>query len=294
LARFGHFSRLRCDRPRPAAQASGFLGGVALPLQPQPGIVVEFPIIEIGVPGEIIVKKLLFATVSVIAISATSAYAADMAVKAPPPPPLPAVYDWSGFYVGVNGGGGWSSNDWLSLTAPVIGQSVGSNTGSGGVAGGQFGWRTQAGSLVWGVDFMGDWANIKGSNTDLINNTFVDTNTMQHFGIFSATAGWAMNNVLVYVKGGGAWTGNAYRTASTTTASTATDTRWGGALGAGLEYGLTANWTIAVEYDHLFMGSVDNTYSGTGGGGVVRNTQDADLVTARINYKFGGPVVARY
>ncbi|MGO9358613.1 MAG: outer membrane protein [Xanthobacteraceae bacterium] len=237
-------------------------------------------------------KKLVLA-VSALALSAVSASAADLAprpyVKAPM---APAVYDWSGFYIGVNGGGGWSSNTWSSLDVPTVGQILGSNTGSGGVAGGQFGWRTQAGSLVWGVDFMGDWANIKGSNTDLINNTFVDTNTMQHFGILAATAGWAMNNALLYVKAGGAWTGNAYNSTSAAAVFTSTDTRWGAALGAGLEYGFTPNWSIAVEYDHLFMGSVDNAYNA--GAANIRNSQDADIVTARVNYRFGGPVVARY
>ncbi len=244
-------------------------------------------------------KKLVLA-VSALALSAVSASAADLAARPYTKAPMMApVYDWSGFYVGVNGGGGWSSDTWGSATAPTIGQILGSHTGSGGVAGGQFGWRTQAGSLVWGFDFMGDWANIKGSNTDLINNTFVDSDTIQHFGILAATAGWAINNVLLYAKAGGAWTGNAYNSSQPLAPGavfTATDTRWGGALGAGLEYGITQNWTVAVEYDHLFMGSVNNTYTNAATGGVVtiRNTQDVDLITARINYKFGGPVVARY
>ena len=79
------------------------------------------------------------------------------------------------------------------------------------------------------------------------------------------------------------------------------ETRWGAAVGAGLEYGLTANWTVGVEYNHLFMGNRDVTMTSTGtiaaAGAFVRTDrirQDVDIVTARINYKFGGPVVARY
>jgi outer membrane immunogenic protein len=77
------------------------------------------------------------------------------------------------------------------------------------------------------------------------------------------------------------------------------ETRWGGVVGVGGEYAFTGNWSLALEYDHLFMGNQDV--------GVVydpafvaalnhneRISQDVDMVTARINYRFGGPVVARY
>ena len=81
------------------------------------------------------------------------------------------------------------------------------------------------------------------------------------------------------------------------------DTRWGGVVGVGLEYGFAPNWSFAIEYDHMFM--QDRTYTfvnnGNGGGGAAgvlygtdRIRQDVDLVTARINYRWGGPVVAKY
>jgi len=66
--------------------------------------------------------------------------------------------------------------------------------------------------------------------------------------------------------------------------------RWGALLGAGLEYGLTQNWTIGVQYDHIFGGAVTDALVAP-----ERISQNGvDIVTARINYKFGGPVVARY
>ena len=56
-------------------------------------------------------KKFLLGMVGLFAISAAStASAADMAVKAPPPAPLPVIYNWSGFYIGANGGWGQSHN----------------------------------------------------------------------------------------------------------------------------------------------------------------------------------------
>ncbi len=65
-------------------------------------------------------KKFLLATVGSIALlgMAAPALAADMAVKAPPPAPLPVIYNWSGFYIGGNGGWGQSRNcvDFFDVT----------------------------------------------------------------------------------------------------------------------------------------------------------------------------------
>jgi outer membrane immunogenic protein len=82
----------------------------------------------------------------------------------------------------------------------------------------------------------------------------------------------------------------------------ATDTRWGGVVGTGIEFGFGPGWSFAVEYDHLFMGHRDITLDFTNGFGVGPSRgetirQDVDVITARINYRFGpvgGPVVARY
>ena len=72
-------------------------------------------------------------------------------------------------------------------------------------------------------------------------------------------------------------------------------------MGVGFEYGFTPNWTFGVEYNHLFMGDANNTFTGlTPAAAAFANSrigQDVDLVTLRLNYKFGGygsPVVAKY
>ena len=77
-------------------------------------------------------------------------------------------------------------------------------------------------------------------------------------------------------------------------------TRWGGTVGAGVEFGFAPNWSAAVEYDHLFMGTNGNTFTGVAAPFTGLNTrtesikQDADLVTVRVNYRWGGPVIAKY
>ena len=106
-------------------------------------------------------KKLLLGTVGLLVIGAvTPSFAADMAVKAPPPAPLPVIYDWSGFYIGINGGWGNSHNCWdfVRLVGPVL--SDGCRDRSGGLFGGQVGYRWQTGQFVFGLEAQGDWADL--------------------------------------------------------------------------------------------------------------------------------------
>ena len=83
--------------------------------------------------------------------------------------------------------------------------------------------------------------------------------------LITGQIGWAANNVLFYVKGGAAVTADRFRTfvagTNVLTATTGDDTRWGAAVGAGLEFGFAPNWSAGVEYNHLFM--QDRTYTFT-------------------------------
>src|SRR5262249_50330317 len=119
---------------------------------------------------------------------------------------------------------------------------------------------------------------------------------------FTGQVGYSWNNVLGYVKGGAAVTDNKYEGLATIggfVTDRATDTRWGGVVGAGIEYGFAPNWSAALEYDHMFMGTNNYAFASAFpvGGFNTRNLnirQDVDLVTVRVNYRFGGPIVARY
>lgn len=232
-------------------------------------------------------KKLLLVTSGLIALG-TPALAADLAARPytkAPPPVMATIYDWSGFYIGVNGGGGWSNSSWEAVNR---GQE-GSHDASGGTVGGQVGYRWQTGPLVFGVEAQGNWADISGDNLSTLFNTR-NQSKIQAFGLFTGQVGYAFNNVLVYAKGGAALTDNKYTVTDGVASATDSKTRWGGTVGAGLEYGFAPSWSLGVEYDHLFMGRDDVTLAGT------RESikQDADLFTARLNYRFGGPVATRY
>jgi outer membrane immunogenic protein len=71
-----------------------------------------------------------------------------LAVKAPPPAPLPVIYNWSGFYIGANGGWGESHSCWDFLTPAGVAFAEGCRDRSGGLFGGQIGYRWQANQ--WG------------------------------------------------------------------------------------------------------------------------------------------------
>jgi outer membrane immunogenic protein len=244
-------------------------------------------------------KNLFFVTASIVALGATApAFGADLAVRhqmyTKAPPAVAAIYDWSGFYIGGNGGWGNSHDSWDFIG---VGPE-GSHDASGATAGGQIGYRWQMGQIVFGVEGQGNWANFKGSNTS-IQTGFTNQGKTDAFGLITGQVGYAFNNVLLYAKGGAAVTGNSYSVFSPGGVLLGTggdDTRWGGAIGAGVEVGFAPNWSVGVEYDHLFMAdSTVNFTTPTGAAfGTDRISQDIDLVTVRLNYKFGGPIVAKY
>jgi outer membrane immunogenic protein len=240
-------------------------------------------------------KKVLLVTASLIALGAP-ALAADLAARpyTKAPPMVAAVYDWTGFYIGANGGWGSSRNSW-----DLAGFGAeGSHDATGGTVGGQVGYRWQAGTSVFGLEAQGNWADFSGSNVSIVDPRFRNHTNVDAFGLFTGQVGYAVNNVLLYVKGGAAVTANSYRSTfgGVTAGITGDDTRWGGTIGAGLEYAFAPNWSVGVEYNHLFMQDRTYTFTAPGGGlfGTDRIRQDVDLVTARLNYRFGGPGVTRY
>ncbi len=239
---------------------------------------------------------------SVIGLAAVgisgAALAADLPAGVPAYTKAPAIvavaYDWSGFYIGINGGGATSRINW---NADGFGDE-GSHDASGGTVGGQIGYRWQTpSSWVFGLEAQGNWADFKGSNASLqfpgqTNQTRIDS-----FGLFTGQIGYAWDRTLFYVKGGAAVTDNSYTAISTLPPlvgiDTANETRWGATVGAGIEYAFAQNWSLGFEYDHLFMGNRD-VNSATGFLIADHVTEDVDLFTARLNYKFGGPALARY
>jgi len=228
-----------------------------------------------------------------------------MAVKARPPAPVIApIYDWTGFYIGGNGGWGQSRNCWDFIDAAGFAVASGCRDRSGGLAGGQIGYRWQMSQWVFGLEAQGDWADLSNTRVSLFDQAFSTRVKTDGIGLFTGQIGYAWNAALLYVKGGAAVTSNSYAILDTLTGvslASASSTRWGGVIGVGFEYGFAPNWSFGVEYDHLFMGDTNNSFSGLTpvAAAFVNNriSQDVDMVTVRLNYRFGGygaPIAARY
>ena len=115
--------------------------------------------------------------------------------------------------------------------------------------------------------------------------------------------GYAWNNVLFYVKGGGAVVGNKYDVfvapgfiGDGTLVASNNETRWGGTVGAGLEFGFSPNWSVGIEYDHIFLDHHSVNFVTPGGvfAGADRISGDVDMGLVRLNYRWGGPIIAKY
>jgi outer membrane immunogenic protein len=228
------------------------------------------------------------------------AVAADMAVPYTKVPVLiPAMYDWSGIYVGLNGGWGTESHCFDVVTAAGLFVGAdGCHSASGGVAGGQIGFRWQTGAWVFGIETQGNWANLQGSSVSLTNPANIDRSRIDAFGLFTGQIGYAWNTTLLYLKGGAAVIAdrNDIVSGGLVVATAPGDNRWGGTIGGGVEFSFAPDWSAAVEYDHLFVGNYTTTFNATTGGvfSTDRIRGDSDMFTVRVNYRWGGPIIPKY
>jgi outer membrane immunogenic protein len=242
-------------------------------------------------------KKLAIAAATVA--FAGSAQAADLYVKAP----VAAWYDWSGIYVGANAGGGWGNETWAFPTNNFfVNNAPASFTThpTGALAGGQVGINKQYGNWVWGVELTGDWSSLSQSLTGPISPSFpndVWTTKLRDLETLTVRTGWAFNNVLLYTKAGGA-TGavGVHALSGVPVPGVTFDTSerlWGITSGVGLEYGLTANWILGVEYDYtrLWAGTFNGLPSPNGfnNSPITFGASSAftvQSVVGRVSYKF--------
>jgi outer membrane immunogenic protein len=252
-------------------------------------------------------KKILL-TAAAFAAFAAPAFAADLPArtyKAPPVMVAP-IYDWTGFYIGANGGYGWS-NRCIDVTAVgfVNVFAEGCNNAGGGVFGGQIGYRWQASQWVFGLEAQGDWANLRNSrisNFDPLATWKTNTNAL---GLFTGQIGYAWNASLLYFKGGAAVAqqrNDLFTTIGGVGIASTERTGWGGTVGVGWEYGFSPNWTAGLEYDYIWRTTDTRTLPTpnliVGRVNVpsisANASADVNMITARINYRFGGPNIAKY
>jgi outer membrane immunogenic protein len=253
-------------------------------------------------------RATLIGAMGLMALGGASAPAADMPARpvTKAPAMLAAISDWGGFYLGLNGGGGSSDKCWTNaatLGAPTVpNTSEGCHTAAGGLVGGQIGYRIQSSAWVLGLEAQGDWATMKGSNGSLFVPTTTNQTKINALGLFTGQVGYAWNNALWYLKGGAAVVADKYTGIGTATGAAldqASVARWGGVVGTGIEFSFAQNWSIGAEYDHLFMADRNVTLSTIAApvgapSRVDTIRQDVDIGTVRVNYRWGGPVIAKH
>lgn len=236
----------------------------------------------------------------IAAFLSVPATAADMPVKAPvrAPAPVVAAYNWTGFYIGGHGGGAWGEKCFTEFTPAAVNR--GCHDVDGWLGGGQIGVNWQTGNIVFGVEFSGSAADIDGTHVVPNNDAIPDTLHTKINSIFLLTGrvGLAWNQLLAYVTGGGAWVRENYTFADGGGPTLhARETRGGWTIGAGVEYALSQNWSLAAQYNFVELGDRNRTLAAPGETPLdYRMDQHLHLATVRLNYRFGGagPVAARY
>lgn len=234
-------------------------------------------------------RKIILATTALL-LGSTASLAADLPVRAPMAAPVPAaIYNWTGFYVGVNGGYAWGRQDPLNLLSNRFDRAEFDI--KGGTFGGTIGAQIQQGYVVLGFEADLAWAKIEGSGrvtpaiagAPLPLTLNVGTN-VEAFGTARARVGIAMNNWLFYTTGGAAlikskvsgttFAGVACGTVGVIAACSDSKLRPGITAGLGAEWGFTPNWSVKAEY--LYVVS-----AGSGA-----STDHFNLIRGGINYRF--------
>ena len=230
-------------------------------------------------------SKLGIATCALLATS-FAANAADIPGKGGyykgPPRSVVSYYNWTGGYVGINGGYMWGSTEFTNAAGGVFGTSP-----KGWMVGGTLGYNWQTGAWVVGVEGDFNWLDLNGTDASIVcGTTCAFKNTW--LSTVRGRVGYAFDRWLPYLTGGGAFgrvnIGNAFGTVD--------ETKTGWTAGVGVEYAFLGNWTTKLEYLHVDLGTAtcDLSICTT----TVNANYTADIVRAGINYKFSGPIFSRF
>jgi outer membrane immunogenic protein len=224
-------------------------------------------------------KKVLLASACLLALAAPAS-AADLAArpytKAPIAPA--AVYNWTGFYLGIVGGGAGESGS-------------GDPRMKGGFVGGTAGYNWQTGNVVFGIEADGSWADVSASAAATVPGFgVVSVNSKTDaLGTVRGRIGYAVNNVLFYGTGGYAWIDNKITLSALGVSVSDSQFHSGWTVGAGVEAFIAPQWSIKGEYLYRSLGG--ETYFS---GALPTGTLNLHTVQLGVNYHFNGPVVAKY
>ena len=249
------------------------------------------------------------ATIAVLGF-ASMASAADLPVKAPmytKAPIMAPMYNWTGFYIGLNAGYSWGRQE-NDLVVTATGTTLFSNTDNldGFVGGGQIGYNWQVNQWVFGLeaDFQGSGQKDDGSYViaPIVGAAVVPgltatyTDKLEWFGTVRGRVGYAMGvtgNWLPYVTGGWAFGhGTLSGTGTTTPAGTintfsVSQDYSGWTVGGGLEWAFADHWSAKAEYLYIDFGNGPTVAANAAGTlSIVSNKMTDNIARLGVNYKF--------
>jgi outer membrane immunogenic protein len=213
----------------------------------------------------------LVAAAGLGAALAQSASAADLSMPPIYRGPPPAYFTWTGWYVGLNGAGGWGqTNHTATVNAAGLPPVTTNNFNtSGWLGGGTIGYNYQMGQWLVGAEADLDWSNIRGTFNGTVPvagvgaAAFSLSSQLNWLDTTRVRVGWVWDHTLFYGTAGAA-VGGVTATAAASAAAggisgavTAADTqtRFGWTAGAGVEYAFNNYLSAKVEYMYVNLGT---------------------------------------
>jgi len=234
------------------------------------------------------------------------------------PRPAVLIFRWTGVYIGAHIGGGRGfvdENGQPLSTACLVPSGTGCTTPSpfngivpyptsvgpaGWLTGGQIGANYQYESWLIGIEGQASWAPFSGSSTCSATNTTTVTpitvnctTKLDSLGTAAVRLGWAFDRLLVYGKGGAAWTNNSHQATFSTAQGllllSTNELRWGWMAGIGVEYGFTDVWSAKLEYNYMDLGADSLLLLDVNGQvAMAANFRERiNVVKIGVNYRFG-------
>jgi outer membrane immunogenic protein len=207
-------------------------------------------------------KKLLLASAAMMTLGVASASAADLSARKTMPykaQPHAQTYNWSGFYLGVNGGGGWGDSN--------------SSDGFRGLVGGTIGYNYQVSHTVFGLEGDIDWSDLSRNGSCAAFSCGIRNNWLS---TVRGRLGYAFDRFMPYVTGGAAF-GDIKTSVAGSGDTNTTKTGW--TVGGGLEAAIAGPWTAKAEYLYVNLGSGDSPVGSS-------ENFKTNIVRAGINYRF--------
>jgi outer membrane immunogenic protein len=243
------------------------------------------------------------ATISVISAMTLSqaAFAADMAVKAPPPeqPPPAPIYTWTGCYVGGNGGAAWTDLRFHqngTVGGPAVSADYGHQNDTSPIIGVQVGCDYQAGPWVFGGRGQTEFTDLNQRNSITAAPAFYMTAVMRNVTTATGRIGYTIApQLLLYGQGGGAWVHDDLNVYAITAAGGvpsegASSVRSGWVAGAGLEWMYSPNWSVFIEYNYMDFGTTNVNFIAAPGTvgfpGIIGVRQTVQTAMAGVNWRF--------